>query len=528
MGKSETLISRFQYIVDLYAERPAVITDDGELNYQEFDRKSDAVAAGLIANGVRKGMKIGLWTRETVWAMIVYIGILKAGAAVVMLNTSWTEQEIKDRLEDTDVEILFYNDGYKQMDFKIICKHLRLPLLEQKIYIGSSGKDTEEYTLAQLIKDGQSISSEQLTSVKNGVTAEDEDAILFTSGSTSRPKAVVTTHDSRVHCALAQAKMMAANEKDRYCVAIPMFHCFSMTSNLLAAWMTGAAVVLPENRKTDHIFQTVQKHRCTILSAVPTLYSALLANKNRDKYDVSSLRTGIIGGSMYSEVFFKRVCQELHINLIASFGQTEATSCITCCEYNDSLEVRASTLGHFLSGVEGVIKKPSTGEKMQEKQIGEICFRGFNVMKGYYKQPELTRQVLDEEGFIHTGDLGFIDENGYLHITGRLKEMIIRGGENIAPGEVENAIMKDERVAQVKVVGVPDEHYGEEVCACVILHPADSMCVEEVRKAVADCIAAYKVPKYVLFTHVFPVNASGKIDTMAVKKWAEREVCACA
>ena len=528
MGKSETLISRFQYIVNVYGERPAVITENEKMTYCEFDRMSDEVAAGLIAHGVKKGTKIGLWTGETIWAMAVYIGILKAGAAAVLLNTSWTEQEISDRLQDADVEILFYNDGYKQTDFKVICRHLMIPMLQEKIYMGSTSTDTESDTLDQLIADGKKISAVQLAQVKSSVTAADEDAILFTSGSTCRPKAVVTTHDSRLQCALAQAKMLAADENDRYCVAIPMFHCFSMTSNLLAAWMTGAAVVLPEDRKTDHIFRAVQEQQCTILSAVPTLYSALLANKNRENYDISSLRTGIIGGSLYSEVFFKRVCRELHINLIASFGQTEATSCITCCEYNDSLEVRASTLGHFLSGVEGTIKDPKTGEKLPVRQIGEICFKGFNVMKGYYKQPEMTAKTIDREGFVHTGDLGFIDENGYLHMTGRLKEMIIRGGENIAPGEVECAIMKDRRVAQVKVVGIPDEHYGEEVCACVILNTSADMSADEVKRAVAGHIAAYKVPKYVLFTHVFPLNASGKIDVAAVRKWAVRECEACA
>lgn len=528
MNDKATLVSRFQQMVDLYGDRMALSAGDTSWSYREFDRKSDEAAAGLLANGAEAGMKIGIWTGETPEAMMFYMAVLKSGATAVMLNTSWTGQEMCERLLDSDVEMLIYNEGCKTMDFTVISEQIHLPLLRKKIYIGNPSKHFEGIAMETVIADGRKIPDSRLRMVKEAISAADEDAILFTSGSTCRPKAVLTTHNSRLQCALAQAKMLAADENDRYCVAIPMFHCFSMTSNLLAAWMTGAAVVLPQDRKTDHIFRIVQEKRCTILSAVPTLYSALLANKNRENYDISSLRTGIIGGSLYSEAFFKRVCNALHINLISSFGQTEATSCITCCEYNDSLEVRASTLGHFLPGVEGVIKNPKTGEKMPVRQIGEICFKGFNVMKGYYKQPEMTAKTIDQEGFVHTGDLGFIDENGYLHMTGRLKEMIIRGGENIAPGEVECAIMKDNRVAQVKVVGIPDEHYGEEVCACVILNTSADMSADEVKKAVAGQIAAYKVPKYVLFTHVFPLNASGKVDTMAVRKWAVRECESCA
>lgn len=410
MNDKATLVSRFQQMVDLYGDRMALSAGDTSWSYREFDRKSDEATAGLLANGAKAGMKIGLWTGETPEAMMFYMAVLKSGATAVMLNTSWTGQEVCERLLDSDVEMLIYNEGCKTMDFTVISEQIHLPLLRKKIYIGNPSKNFEGIAMETVIADGRKIPDSRLRMVKEAISAADEDAILFTSGSTCRPKAVVTTHNSRLQCALAQAKMLAADENDRYCVAIPMFHCFSMTSNLLAAWMTGAAVVLPQDRKTDHIFRIVQEKRCTILSAVPTLYSALLANKNRENYDISSLRTGIIGGSLYSEAFFKRVCNALHINLISSFGQTEATSCITCCEYNDSLEVRASTLGHFLPGVEGVIKNPKTGEKMPVRQIGEICFKGFNVMKGYYKQPEMTAKTIDQEGFVHTGDLGFIDE----------------------------------------------------------------------------------------------------------------------
>lgn len=559
----ETLVSRFKWVVKHYSHSIALIYNDRKMTYEAFDAASDAAAAGLIAMNAVKGSKIGICMGENIESMMLYIGILKAGATAVFLNTFWTEFELRDWISETDVEILFYDDGCKNIDAGKFFQNLSLPKLRYKIdaghksvdHVGQNYSGTDQgdaaggydsgaavegpdcpdaacqkcesatmMTLSEIMHLGKAISKEKLDETKRGITPADEDAILFTSGSVSSPKGVVTTHASRVQCALAQAEMLRADASDVYCAAIPMFHCFSITCNLLAAWMTGAAVVLPESRKTDHIFQAVERYHCTILSSVPTLYSALLANKNRKQYDISSLRTGVIGGSLYSESFFLRVCRELGLHLISSLGQTEATSCVTCCHYDDPIEVRSATLGHFLPGIEGLIKDTCTGQTVSDGQIGEICFRGFNVMKGYYKRPDLTAKVIDGEGFVHTGDLGFIDSDGNIHMTGRLKEMIIRGGENIAPGEVESAIMRDGRVGQVKVVGIPDEHYGEEVCACVIREDNADISANEIKENVARLLASYKVPRYVLFTHVFPMKANGKIDTPAVRKWAERNI----
>ena len=517
------MVSRFSDIAKKYKERIALSYLDQEWTYGELDAISDRAAAGLLALGVKKGTKVALWSNELPEAIFCYLGILKTGGIAVMLNTSWTALEVQERLEDSDAEILIYEDGFRSVNFVEGAKNLKLCGLQKKIYIGRGGAESE-YDLNRLYADGDAMPRDAVEKAKAAILPEDGDVILFTSGSTSRPKAVLSTHYSRVHCALAQAEMVRADERDVFCIAIPMFHCFSMTGNMLAAWAIGAELALPESRKTDHLFTCVEKRGCTVLCAVPTLYSAMLANKRRDSYDISTLRTGVIGGSLYSETFFRRVCEELHMVLISSLGQTEAVSAVTGAYYEDSLEARATTVGHFLKGTEGAIKDIETKEVLPLYQIGEICYRGFNTMKEYYRQPELTAAVFDGEGYIHTGDLGFLDKDGNVHMTGRLKELIIRGGENIAPGEVESAIMQDDRVAQVKVVGVPDAHYGEEVCAVIIPAEGQEIPPEEIREKVAGLLASYKVPRYVLYSQAFPLKGSGKVDTQAIEQWAAREI----
>ncbi len=515
-------------VVRRYPQRHAVEYLGKYWNYKELDDITDKIAQGMLEVGITKGSRAAIWAKDCPNTLFCFLALEKIGGIPVMLNTSWTMLEVRERLSETEVEYLLYDEGYKGVDFVALCKELELPLLRKKIYIGleerkdicSMGDTMELEAVIALSEHGD---AEALHCAKEAVQPTDVDVILFTSGSTSSPKGVVTTHFSRVNNVRAQAEMLQTDCHDIFCQAIPMFHCFSLSGNVLAALAVGACICFPQSRKTDHIFTAIERVGCTILTAVPTLYSALLANSRRTQYDISGLRTGLVGGAGCSEELFARVCDELHIDLLPSLGQTEATAGITAGRYEDSIAVRATTVGYLLEHVEGKIIDIKTKQTCKTGDVGELCIRGYNVMQGYYNQPELTRQTIDEDGFLHTGDMGYFDKSGRLYLTGRLKELIIRGGENITPGEIEQVIAKDSRVAMVKVVGVKDDHYGEEICACIEC-VGESLAATEVQTLVAERLADYKVPKYVIFLERMPLMGNGKIDAVRLKKIVEREI----
>lgn len=514
-----------------YPKRNAVEYQGRYWTYEELDSITDRIALRMLHLGINKGSKAGIWANDRPNTLFCFLALEKIGGIPVMLNTSWTAEEVRRQLEWTEVECLFYDEGYKNTDFMEICEKLELPLLRKKIYIGQSAPHSNIEEIFYIKEKVEVLEQE-----KSRVQAKDVDVILFTSGSTSTSKAVVTTHFSRVNNGYAQAEMIRAGCEDVFCVAIPMFHCFSLSGNILAALAVGACICFPESRKTDHIYAAIERAGCTILTAVPTLYAALLANPRRKQYHTASLRTGLVGGAGCSVELFCKVGKELQVELLMSLGQTEATAGITAGKYTDSLEIRAASAGYLIEHLEGKIEDIKNGNICKAGESGELCIRGYNVMQGYYKQPELTRQTIDQDGFLHTGDLGYFDEAGRLYLTGRLKELIIRGGENIAPGEIEQVILKDDRVEQVKVLGVPDEHYGEEVCACIVLKntipeatseeiPGEKMTasyiMEEIQQLVSVHLAAYKVPRYVIFLKELPLTGNGKIDMAALKKIAE-------
>lgn len=281
---------------------------------------------------------------------------------------------------------------------------------------------------------------------------------------------------------------------------------------------TGAAVCFPADRRSHTILRTIEQERCTVLSAVPTLFSALLRRLETMEVDLSSLQKGMIGGSTYSEDFFLQITRAMDFTLLSSLGQTESTAGLTSCTMDDPLPVRARTIGRFFPLLEGSIRHKDTNQPLGPGEEGEICVRGFNVMQGYYRLPEATKKVIDPEGWLHTGDLGRLDENGYVTYTGRLKELIIRGGENIAPSELEQILATDSRILQVKVIGVPDPHYTEEICACIVKD--GNLTSDDVRRLIADAAAEFKVPKYVLFMDALPMTAVGKVDLRALRRQA--------
>lgn len=488
-------------------DRPAMEHMGRVWSYQELDRAVDGMAGRLLALGVQKGERVGIWCEAEPAAILLFYAVTRIGAVAVLLNTSLGREELEQLLLRTDVDWLGVGDGYKELDYPALCQGLEeaLPCLKQVFYIGERGCE-------RLPVLPGAAAAEVLRAAELAVAPEDTACILYTSGTTSCPKAVMGSHYSRANSGIQQAHDLGATEEDRFCVAMPTFHCFCLTVNIMAACAAGACLYLPESRRTQSLLAAVQEGRCTVLSCVPTLFHALIRREDLGEWDLSALRTGFIGGSLYSEKLFREIEEELGFTLLSSLGQTEATAGLTTAFLDDPIEVRASTVGHFMDHVEGKIADIHTGEPLPTGAAGEICIRGYNVMQGYYGQDEETKKAIDGDGWLHTGDMGYLDGDGNIHLTGRLKELIIRGGENISPAELESVLAEDERIEACKAVGVPDEHYGEEVCLCVALKP-DAVCTErELRDALTGRLASYKVPKYILFLKQLPATSTGKIQ----------------
>jgi fatty-acyl-CoA synthase len=492
-----------------FPDRPAVEYRGKSVSYRELDEITDRLARGLLFLGVKKGSLIGIWGNDRPNTLFAFLAAEKIGAVAVMLGTSLRENEIKALLMQTGAEYLLFDEGFRDVSFPEICRSLDLPRMKAQVYMGDA-PEPDFLSFHMLSERAQEVSPARLEEAKRAVFPADRDTVLFTSGTAGAAKGVVTSHYSRVNTTFAHVYALRADENDKFCIAIPMFHCFSLTAGVLSALCSGACVYFPADRHTETILNAISRDKCTVLNAVPTLFSALLSRNDIRNYDFSSLRTGFIGGSSYTAEFFQKVAGAMRFNLLPALGQTEATAGFTFADYGAPLAVRAGTVGAFMAYIEGEIREIGGNKSVRVGEVGEICIRGFNVMEGYLHQPELTGSVLDPDGWLHTGDLGALDENANIRMAGRLKELIIRGGENIAPGEIEESIAGDPRVKAVKVIGVPDRHYGEEICACVVLHSDAEMTKEEIRVLVAAQHAYYKIPKYVLFLDELPGTASGK------------------
>ncbi len=482
-----------------FPHRPCAETAESVQTYAGVLDFSDRAAMALRKRGIGRGSRVGLWCKDSPEFLILYLALELLGAVPVLLNTALTGPEMAALLRKAGTETLFYGDGFKSVSFPAEVEKLRLP---GAVHLPGFLRDLP--TLAEAER-------AELRALAAEVHPEDPDVIIFTSGTTGMAKGVLTTHLARVNVTRVQAETLNMTEADKCCVAIPMYHCFGLTGVVLAALSCGACLYFPAERRTQMLLESVSLHGVTILSAVPAIYSAILARKDLADFDLHTLRTGYIGGSTYPQEFFRRTEAALGFRLAPSLGQTEATAGLTFISPLEPEELRVPSVGRFMAGIEGKIADVRTGRPLPPGETGEIRIRGWSVMLGYVDEPALTAETVDAEGWLHTGDLAWADEAGCLHIAGRLKEMIIRGGENVAPGEIEEILSQDPRIREVKCVGVPDAHYGEEICACVVPREGSAPPpAEEVRALAAARLAAFKVPRYVVFLESIPRTDSGK------------------
>ena len=473
-----------------FPDNTAIRQGGKNLSYREINEMTDEIAGKLISLGISKGEHIGMLSDTSIDDILMKFALTRIGAVACLLNPGLGKAELANVMAYSDIKTLIVGPAYKgESNFEGITK----------FDINLKGVKT----LA---------SAESVLQREAAVDSSDTAMILYTSGTTGPVKAVMGSHYSRVNNGRKQAEDLGATEKDIFLCALPTFHCFSLAVNIMAAFSVGATLVIPHSRHTADLLAAIQQESCTIFSAVPTLFNAVVSRPDFGSWDVSSIRTGIIGGSYCSPESFAAIEKAFGMTLLSSLGQTELTGGFTVSEATDSLEIRANTLGHFMEFVEGKIADPVTGETLPAGKTGEICAKGYPVMQGYYKMPEATEKTIDKDGWLHTGDLGSLDENGYLTLKGRIKEMIIRSGENIAPIEIEKIFADDSRIEMIKAVGVPDAHYGEEICLCIKLAKGVKIIdTDEIKGTVKAHLAAFKVPKYILLLDEFPCNATGKI-----------------
>ena len=498
--KCTTVDKELRRSVAQHAENIALSFEDEYWTYNDFNRQVNNFSHRFLSLGIKKGTKVGVLCEAEPNTLFSMFALSRIGAIPVMFNTSLKRNELKILLANTDTEILLIGDGYREIDYRDECKGFceELPKLHKILYIGLSG-DAKGYTpLADVPLGDDGLTVEE-------VLPGDESYILFTSGTTDVPKAVVTTQYSRVNSGLQQAADQGMTEKDKTLVAMPIFHCFCLSVNIMATLFSGGQICLPPSRHTEDLLKTIEKEKVTVFSSVPALFHAMLCRDDFDEWDTGSLRIGFIGGSLYPPQLFKEIESRFGFTLLSSLGQTEATSGITTCYPDDDIAIRSTTVGHFMNHVEHCIKN------------NEVCVRGYVVMKGYYGNPEATAKAIDEDGWLHTGDCGYMDENDNLILTGRVKDFIIRGGENISSREIENVCMAFNGFEECKAIGVPDEHYGEQVCLCIVKKEGCSLTEEDIGEMFASNVAHYKVPEYILFFDSFPKSLTGKIKVGELK-----------
>lgn len=501
-----------------WPERPALEYGDACWSYRQLDEQTDLLAAGFLSAGIRRGEHVAMWTDNHPNTILSCYGLLKIGAVPVPLGSCSTREELVARVRDGGCIHLMFSDVVRGIPARAVIPEEGVPGIEGCCFIGE-GMFRADCGLQEIMDDGRLWPREALEQARAVVEPDDADVLLFTSGSSGRPKGVLLTHDARLCNARLLAEAMDITEQDRFCCALPLYHCLAFTANAIAALVAGACLILPLPGNTASLLRTLAEKRATVLMGVPTLFSAILAKENLDDYDLSSLRTGLIAGSSYPAALFERARARLRYELLPAYGLTEATGGVTCARRDDSPWLLSHGVGRVLAHTEVEIRGEEGAGVLPPGAVGEIWIRGRCVMKGYYPQDgAVPAGGPDEAGWFATGDMGRMDEAGNLFIVGRIKELIIRGGENISPAEIEQALGSDERVAAIKVVGVPDAHYIEEVCACIL--PAGPITEQEVKELARQLVGPRKMPHYVLLMEQFPQTATGKMDGKGVRRLA--------
>jgi len=533
-----TLGQLFDEAVEQYPENEAVVYVDRDfrLTYREFSHVVDQMAKGLLALGVQKGEKVAIWASNVPHWPALQFATAKIGAVLLTINTYYKKHELAYLLSQSEAENIFIIDGFRDTDYVQTLYELvpelrtqprgylaskEFPHLKRVFFLGQE-KHRGMYSLTELLALNGMVTDGQYLARQSGLSPHEVVNMQYTSGTTGFPKGVMLTHYNILNNGYWVGENQKFTHLDRICLPVPLFHCFGCVMGVLGAVSHGSTMVILEGFNPLLVMTAVQAEKCTALYGVPTMFIAVLEHRLFSRFDYSSLRTGIMAGSPCPVKVMRQVMDKLNMREITiCYGLTESSPVMTQTRTGDDLRKKTETVGRAMPEVQVIVKDPDTKEQVPPGVQGEVCCRGYNVMKGYYNMPQETSRTIDSDGWLHSGDLGVMDLEGYLSITGRLKDMIIRGGENIYPREIEEFLYTMDGIRDVQVVGVSSKKYGEEVGAFVVLRDGYEYAPEDIRDFCRGKIARYKIPKYVAFVYEYPMTASGKVQKFKLREMAE-------
>jgi fatty-acyl-CoA synthase len=513
----ETIGENFDATVAAHGDRLALVecATGRRYSYRELRAEVDRVARGLIAAGIERGDRVGIWAPNCVEWVLGQFATAKLGAILVNVNPAYRTHELRYVLNHSQVRMLIAAARYRSSDYAAMIEAVRgeCPQLEQVVLLG-------DRSWAELLAGAETVGPEELRTRQASLSFDDPINLQYTSGTTGAPKGATLSHHNILNNGFFVGELVGYTEQDRVCIPVPFYHCFGMVMGNLGVVSHGAAMIIPAPTfDPAATLRAVATERCTSLYGVPTMFIAELGLPDFADYDLSSLRTGIMAGSTCPIEVMRRVVAQMHMAEVSiCYGMTETSPVSTQTRVDDPLELRVSTIGRPGPHIEVKIVDPDTGLTLGHGETGELCTRGYSVMAGYWNEPERTAEAVDRAGWMHTGDLATMDADGYCAIVGRIKDMVIRGGENLYPREIEEFLYTHPQVADVQVIGVPDARYGEELCAWVRAAPDAALTEADVRDFCRGRLAHQKIPRYVMFVDEFPMTVTGKIQKYLMRE----------
>jgi fatty-acyl-CoA synthase len=535
-GSSETpmigdTIGRcFDRIAARFPDSEALVSCYQGIRYtwRELHREVERVARGILSLDVKRDDRVGVWSPNCAEWLIAQYALAKAGAIMVNVNPAYRLRELEHALTQSGVSVVIAARGFRSTNYVAMIDELapKLSALKAVIYIGRE-RHGSTLTWNDLVECGEAVPIEKLRAREESLQFDDAVSIQYTSGTTGAPKGATLSHHNILNNGFFVGERLQYTRADRICLSVPFYHCFGCVMGTLAALTHGSAIVLPsESFDAEASLNAVQEERCTSLYGVPTMFVAELEHPAFSKYRLETLRTGIMAGAPCPVEVMRQVIERMHMrDVTICYGMTETAPVSFQSCPGDPIELRVSTVGTVHPHVECKIIEPGTGNIVPRGETGELCTRGYLVMLGYWNNPEATAEAIDSARWMHTGDLAVMRDDGYVEIVGRLKDMIIRGGENIYPREIEEFLHTHPKITDVQVFGVPDRKYGEEVCAWIRLREGQQATADEIRDYCRGQIATYKIPRYIRFTTEFPMTVTGKIQKFRMREEMMRELC---
>lgn len=528
--KDITIGDYLKKTANLFPDDIAIISYEKEedLTWSMVDELSDIYAKGLLSLGLEKGDHMAIWGSNKIEWILCFLAASKIGVCTITVNINYRLEEVERLLEESDAKALVFMDGFRDVNYIEIVDQIiarsksglnnTFKLLKHFIHFGDN-ECKNSIHLLDLFQTGKNLEDEKLEKRILELDTQDVINIQFTSGTTGMSKGVMLTHHNLVNNSYSTGKLLKLTNKDKLCLALPFFHCFGLSAGILMCIGNATSMVLVECYRASEVMKVASEEKCTVLHGVPTMFTRIMEHPNFNQYDFSNLRTGLVAGAMCNEDTITDIICKLGMKDIEiGYGQTECSPACTQTRSDDSTQRKISSVGKPLPNVEMKVVDFITGKECPTAIQGELATRGYHVMKGYYKNEILTRKAIDSDGWLYTGDIGFVDDEGYYYVSGRIKETIIRGGENISPTEIEDCLIQHKSIKNAQVYGIPEACYGEEIAATIQLEEDCFLDADQVKDFLSSKIARYKIPKYIEFCIDYPLTASGKIKKYILKE----------